>query len=389
MFLVDYPYISDFLRRTLRDHALPVVDTPAARQLNLLEGTRFIGEKAAVEAAAAPDAPPVYTTSENALGWLSARPAFDELCRKIALFKDKFRFRELIRPLYPEFFFRLIPASELKSTRIDDFPLPFIIKPAIGFFSMGVHRVERREEWKQTVDAILSEMRRIEGRYPRAVLDAGAFIAEACVEGDEYAVDAYFDDRGRPVVMSILHHVFSSQADVSDRVYTSSKKIIEENIGSFTALLEDVGKLAGIRNFPVHAELRRTADGGIVPIEINPMRFGGWCSTPDLTAMAYGFNPYLYYYRRRRPDWAELLRDRDGRLFSIVVLDNSTGVPPEEIVAFDYAKLLARFEKPLELRKIDYRKYNVFAFLFTETAEAHFNELEAILGSDLREFVTV
>ncbi len=388
MFLVDFPYISDFLRKTLRDHAIPVVDTPAARRLDLLDGTRLLREDAALEAAGAPDAPPIYTTSENALGWLSARPAFDGLCEKIALFKDKLRFRELIRPLYPEFFFRRIPAAALAATRIDDFPLPFIIKPAIGFFSMGVYRVERPEQWKQTVDAIVSEMRRIEGRYPRAVLDAGAFIAEQCIEGDEYAVDAYFDDRGRPVVLSVLRHVFSSQADVSDRVYMTSKKIIEENIGPFTTLLEEVGNLAGIRNFPVHAELRRTAAGAIVPIEINPMRFGGWCSTPDLTAMAYGFNPYLYYYRRRRPDWTELLRDRDGRLFSIVVLDNATGLPAEKIVAFDYQKLLSRFEKPLELRKIDYRRYNVFAFLFTETAEAHFSELEAILGSNLREFVS-
>ncbi len=388
MFLVDFPYISDFLRRTLRDHAIPVVNTPAARQLGLLEGTRLIGEEAARRAAAATDAPPIYTTSENALGWLSTGSAFDDLCEKIALFKDKLRFRELIRPLHPDFFFREIAAADLEATRIDDFPRPFVIKPAIGFFSMGVHRVDRRSQWRQTVDAIVSEMRCAKGRYPRAVLDAGAFIVEACVDGEEYAVDAYFDDRGRPVIMGILHHVFSSQADVGDRVYVSSKKIIEENLGPFTAFLEDIGRLAAVRNFPVHAELRRTADGRIVPIEINPMRFGGWCSTPDLTAMAYGFNPYLYYHQRRRPDWAQLLRDKDDRLFSIVVLDNSTGLPPGEIVSFDYEKLLTRFEKPLELRKIDYRRYNVFAFLFTETAEAHFSELEAILGANLREFVS-
>ena len=42
-----------------------------------------------------------------------------------------------------------------------------------------------------------------------------------------------------------------------------------------------------------------------------------------------------------------------------------------------------------EPRKIDYREYPVFGFLFTETREQNFAEIETILRSDLREFVTV
>jgi hypothetical protein len=168
----------------------------------------------------------------------------------------------------------------------------------------------------------------------------------------------------------------------------SSRDIIEKNLQKFTEFLGKLGKLAGVKNFPVHAELRCDGNGTVLPIEVNPMRFGGWCSTPDLSAMAYGFNPYLYYYEQKKPDWSELLRGKDDRLFSIVVLDNSTGVDAEKITSFDYEKLLKNFEHPLELRKIDYKKYNVFAFLFTETAENHFSELENILNSDLRAFIS-
>jgi len=50
--------------------------------------------------------------------------------------------------------------------------------------------------------------------------------------------------------------------------------------------------------------------------------------------------------------------------------------------------LLAGFEKPLELRKIDYKKYPVFGFLFVESREENFSELQTILDSDLNEFVT-
>ena len=126
----------------------------------------------------------------------------------------------------------------------------------------------------------------------------------------------------------------------------------------------------------------------VIPIEINPMRFGGWCTTADMAAMAYGFNPYLYYFRQQKPDWARILKTRDGLLYSIVVLDNSTGYTANEIADFDYDRLLSTFEKPLELRKIDYTTYPVFGFLFTETKTDHYSEIERILHSDLREFTT-
>jgi len=38
-----------------------------------------------------------------------------------------------------------------------------------------------------------------------------------------------------------------------------------------------------------------------------------------------------------------------------------------DIEAFDYEGFVSGFETPLELRKLDYRQYPVFAFLFTET----------------------
>jgi hypothetical protein len=49
------------------------------------------------------------------------------------------------------------------------------------------------------------------------------------------------------------------------------------------------------------------------------MRFGGWCTTADTTAMAYGFNPYLYYYLQEKPDWDKILPGNEGKLFSLIV----------------------------------------------------------------------
>lgn len=279
--------------------------------------------------------------------------------------------------------------EELANLSIKDIPLPFIIKPTAGFFSMGVYKVSRYEEWELVIDSINKEIDVIKGLYPTEVLDTSSFIIEQCINGAEFAVDAYFDSDGEPIVLNILEHVFSSADDLSDRVYMTSKNIIENNLVEFTEFTRHVGKLANVRNFPVHIELRRDSDGLLLPIEINPARFGGWCTTADLAYLAYGFNPYQYYYTGQKPNWRELLKEKEGKLFSVVVLDNSTGISTDKIESFDYEKLLSHFEKPLELRKIDFKQYPVFGFIFTETKEENFAELNNILQSSLSEFISL
>ncbi len=387
MFFVDKPYVSDFLKATLRDNGIPVIGTPSAQRQNLYSGTKIISEDNAIELLRTLEHPPVYMNSENAIGWISENLPFSSLPGKIDLFKDKLKFRELIKPLFPEFYFRGLSLDELESVRFEELPLPFVIKPVVGFMSMGVYMVSSREEWAGTVTSIKREIAELENLYPDSVLDTASFIIEECLEGDEYAVDAYFNSEGEAVVLNILKHVFASAADVSDRVYISSKEIIEKNLAEFTDFAGKIGALAEVKNFPVHLELRRDGDGRLQPIGVNPMRFGGWCTTADLTFPAYGFNPYLYYYEQKKPDWSQLLRGKEGRFYSIVVLDNSTGLSAGNIRSFDYEKLLKKFRNPLELRKIDFREYPVFGFLFTETLDDDFDELEWILKSDLREFV--
>lgn len=388
MFFIDKPYISDFFKKTVRDHAIPVVATEAAKQIGLYDGTIVISEEQAIEMACKQDDLAIYTTSENAIGWLAKNLPCSDLPGKIELFKDKLKFREMTKSIFPDLYFREVRVEDLRELQLNDIPLPFIIKPSVGFFSMGVYKVTNNEEWKDTVESIYTEIDEIKGLYPDEVLNTSSFIIEQCIDGEEFAIDAYYNKDGQPVILSIFRHTFSSDTDVSDRVYTTSKDIIESNLTEFTNFVAEIGTLADVKNFPVHIELRRQEDGALLPIEVNPMRFGGWCTTADMTFLAYGFNPYLYYYSQQQPDWSEALQGKEGKLFSLIVLDNSTETEGSKIQSFDYKKLVAGFAQPLELRKIDYKRYPVFGFLFTETEEDNFIELKTILDSDLKEFIT-
>ncbi len=388
MFIIDKPYISDLFRETVRNHDIPVIATSAAMDMVLFDGTPLVGEEAAVQMALENDRLRVYTTSENAIGWLAAHFSATDLPGKIELFKNKLKFREITADIFPSFFFTGVLLAQLREFDISNIPVPFIIKPAVGFFSMGVHKVTERNEWRSVVDTVQNEIDQTKELYPLEVLDTGTFIIEQCIEGEEYAVDAYYDDAGDAVILSIFHHSFSSDSDVSDRVYTTSKEIVEANLEEFSSFVAGIGQATAVRNFPVHIELRREPSGRILPIEVNPMRFGGWCTTADMTTLAFGVNPYLCYYRQEKPDWQVALAGKENTLYSLIVLDNSTGTAGRDIERFNYEKLMAGFEKPLELRKVDFRQYPVFGFLFTETRGDNFAELKMILDSDLREFIT-
>ncbi len=106
MFIVDKPYISDFFKKTVRDNGIPVVGTYMAKKLNLYSGTNVISEDRAIEMAQETDNPIIYTTSENSIGWISKYLGATNLSRKIELFKNKLKFRQLIKPIVPKLLFQ-------------------------------------------------------------------------------------------------------------------------------------------------------------------------------------------------------------------------------------------------------------------------------------------
>jgi hypothetical protein len=387
MFILDLPYVSDFLRDTVIQFQIPVLKTPQTTQLGLNGKIRYWDRSDAIDYLKQDNLPGIYSNSENAIEWVAKYLPGSRLADQIDVFKNKVRFRELLRPMHPRFYFRSVSFDDLDNLDITSVPKPFIIKPAVGFFSLGVYKVFENDEWEHIRSQIKMEVNRIKAVYPAKVLDTSTFIIEQNIQGDEYAFDAYFDEQGKAVILSLLKHLYASDGDVSDRVYISSKSIIEDKLKSFEAYLDKIGILAGLKNFPLHVEIRVDQDGTIQPIEVNPMRFGGWCTTADMTWFAYGLNPYKAFHLREKPDWEALLKDKDGLIYSNIVLTNSTGYDVQDIAAFNYSKLLHRFEHPLELRKADFKNYLIFGFLFAETREDNFSELEWILHDDLKTFI--
>ncbi|RXA19961.1 ATP-grasp domain-containing protein [Methanosarcina sp. MSH10X1] len=387
MIILDSPYVSEFLKNTAAELQIPVLKNDMAAGLNPEKGLRLLEDAEFIEFVKEKGESALYSNSENSIGWISENLGFTGLPEKIELFKNKIKFRELLERLYPELYFRGVKFEELDKLRVEEIEKPFIIKPAVGFFSLGVHKVSTDAEWDSVLKHIKAEVGEIKELYPAQVLDMENFIIEGNIEGEEFAVDAYFNSEGKPVVLNILKHIFSSENDVSDRVYFTSKRIIETYREAVEDLLKEIGKLAGLRNFPLHLELRIGKDRRVQPIELNPMRFAGLCTT-DIAYFAYGINNYRYFLEQLEPDWETILAGKEGKNFCLIMLNRPENLNLKAVKAFDYKKLLSDFEKPLELREVDHEKFGFFGYMFTETRDTGWKEIENILKSDLREYIT-
>jgi hypothetical protein len=387
MFLIDKPYVSDFLIKTLKDNNFPVISTQNARELMPEEALNWISEEEAIAIINNVPNTSLYLNSENGTAWIYNNLGSSAKAKHSSIFKDKFRFRELLKDSFPDLFYKVVTIEEIQKLSLYGIHFPFVIKPSVGFFSIGVYTIHNLQEWEITKKELKYE--NLQTIYPKEVLNTSSFIIEGYIKGEEYAVDCYFNNIGEVVILNILHHKFSSSSDINDRVYTTSKEIILNYKQLIEEFLQTISNKTGLRNFPAHVELRIDDTGRICPIEVNPLRFGGICSTGDLTWHAYGINSYEYFMLNKNPDWENIFATRNNKKYSNIVLNNNSGFAPSEIKHFDYDLLTKEFENILELRKMDIIKYGVFGFIFTETSPENEEELNNILISDLKKYITV
>jgi hypothetical protein len=385
MFLIDKPFVSDFLIKTIKDNNYKIIATKVAKELVQDDSLAWIAEEEAIALLKSNPEISLYSNSENALAWIDQYYGESELSSQLQVLKNKVKFRELIKELFPDFYFKQISIEEIQGLSDDEIRFPFVIKPAVGFFSIGVHIVENEKDWIKAKSELQAD--KLKSIFPENVLNTSTFIIEEFIRGEEYAIDYYYDNNGDAVLLNVLHHLFSSGTDTSDRVYSTSKAIIEKYKTELEYFLSKIGKELHLKNFPAHAEVRIDENGKITPIEINPLRFGGFCTTADLLGVTLGFNEYKCFCENKKPDWDTIFEGKENKIFSVIVLDNNSGIIPADILGFNYSDLAKDFEKPILIRELDINKYPVFGFAFVESAASNKKELNDILTSDLKKYI--
>lgn len=381
MMIVDEPFAAPELIGYLECAQEPVLLNSMAEKILERHSIKALGDK---EFAARVNAGErLICTSENAFSWIAQHIEDKAVTEAIATFKDKARMRTLLAPMYPSLEYCEIPTAQLKEVCFEDFSAPFVLKPNVGYCSVGVYVVESRQQWDAALADIDENMAVWRSRYAKSALDEGSFVVESYLEGTEFAVDAFFDENGEAVVLDVLRHEFANAADTSDRCYITGASVIREYAPAFASWLTEVNGYVGAKNFPVHVEARMK-DGEITPIEFNPLRFAGICGT-EVAYHAYGFHTYDYYLRDIKPSWNELLSGKEGKLYCMGYLP-----APEELAAgkcgFDYDGLLSHFEGLRAFYRFDPQQTGALGFIFLETEESDETERAFLREADLTQF---
>ena len=378
MVILDEPVASEALIQWLAASQHPVLANSFAKQ-KAAEGCALNLVDDAEGARRADAGERIYTCTENALAWIMDHAANEGLKASIQLFKDKGLMREHLSALSDGFFFKRLGRDELAQVDADALPLPVVLKPNVGFCSMGVYVVDSAQAWAEALADIERSEDQWHAMYPESVVGAGEYLIEGYIEGPEFAVDAYYDEAGAPHILNIWRHDFARAEDTSDRLYLSSQQIVDETFDEFSQWLSDVNAIVGARSFCVHVELRRTA-AGIIPIEFNPLRFAGLGGT-DMAFYGCGYRTYECYLEDLPLDLRQVYRTHPEDVYSMSLLGRAGEG------AFEYDAFAERFSDVLHFSRFDVGKVGSYGFLFLRTPVDDDAEREFLLHADLQDFL--
>jgi len=327
----------------------------------------------------------ILTASENALNYLYETIPHDDRILKAQIFKDKALFRRAIKRLYPQFFFIETTVDQLDLIDPLSLQFPLVLKPATGISSIGVYRVESAEKWKEAVTFLKKELELYQRNYASAVVEGQKVIAEEWIQGTEIAIDGYFNSQAEPVILNILEHLFENDADTSDRIYFTHRELVRRNYDSLMNFLKRFGDVFDLKRFPFHLEVRITADGRIIPIELNPLRFAG-LGTTELAEYAYGINVYKAFFQEQKPDWEKILSLPDRSIYSFMCADVPSELFRKPGLTIDDRRFYQEFEEILDYRILSETETSTFAVIFYRSSSEEENR-KKLLTMDFRKFM--
>lgn len=382
MLILEKPFVSDTLVRCAIENGLPVLRNEMSEslvakghKLSLYNDSDFVAEYNKRGR--------LYSMSENGLGWINANIRNQEFLDKITLLKDKAVFRKICASLYPDFFFCEKEVRDLGKIDVETLRFPLVLKPSVGFLSIGVYVVRDAEEWRKAVADIERTFSSASRQFPEFVVGSSRFLIEEYIKGEEFAVDAYFDAESKPFILNIYDHKFANEADTSDRLYCSSRALYDEYEQTFMQFLVSINEKVGLRNFPIHIEFRYDGKKA-VPIEINPLRFAGFCLN-ELQTHISGVHPIISYFNNLHINKEEMWKGKEKDTYSFLLLERPAGYGNDMI--FNEKKFRDEFMDVLELRPINDSNVSAAASAFIRTDKAHEAEFERILTLDMRDFM--
>ena len=308
----------------------------------------------------------ICITSEASIDIVKKHLNNERLVSAIDVLKDKSAFRDVLSKIYPDYFYETLGFDDISSLKVNR---KAVIKPSKGCFGTAVRVVDQDTNMKQLALEIQDEISNNSSVLSESVLSKNDFILEEFVEGEEYAVDVFFDAEGNPQIVNIFHHPLPDVPDYLHMIYYTSAEIFQKIYDKAMTFFIALNAILKVRNMIMHAEFKLSGDI-LFPIEINSMRIGGM-GLGSLIYYALGINPYRCFIEGRSPDWKKVWHDYEGNddIFAFFIAYNGSSIDKDKMRP-NVAKLRSKFTHVILEELFDYQEQLAFGvFCLKETKD--------------------
>ena len=142
----------------------------------------------------------VCIASEAALEIVVSR--IDDPARRntIEVLKNKYTFRKMLTAIYPNYQYQFVKLQNIADLTITQ---KSVIKPVKGVFGTAVRIINRDTDLTSLAAELQAELSKNVDLFSEGVLSKSDFIVEQYLEGEEYAVDMFYNTMGIPCIINI------------------------------------------------------------------------------------------------------------------------------------------------------------------------------------------
>lgn len=322
----------------------------------------------------------VLITSENVLDAVLQRMSDPVKSELINTLKDKFKCRKLLQDLYPDFYCASVALSDLAGVTLPP-GKRFVVKPNRGYFATAIKFIDSATDLTRIALDMEQEIKSRATIFAESVLSESALIIEEYIEGEEYAIDMYYSDDGTPVILNIYHHPIPDDPNYLHALYYTSKPIFDALHDRMVNWFSHLNTSLKATGFPIHAEFRIRGDD-ILPIELNPLRFGG-DGLSELCFHAFGLNPYQAFLHQIVPDWDAIWQGREDRLYTWMM-----GYVGSDIDVLTYRPNMGEFQglfsRILSDTLLNYQAHLGFSVIYSE--ETDLRDVNRLVNTDFKQY---
>jgi hypothetical protein len=319
----------------------------------------------------------VCLTTESILDDVLARLDDENRRNAVLKLKDKFAFRELLKTIYPDFYFKRCMLEDLPREKLNR-DSKYVVKPVKGCFGSGVRVIDGDINMQELILEIKAELAKNSAVLSTDVLTPNEFLVESYIEGEEYAVDMFYDSRGMPRITNIYHHPMPNNPAYLHMLYYASRETFEKIVEPAKKFFVKLNQTLQVTNLPIHSEFR-LQNGQLIPIELNSFRFGGM-GLGNLGYHALSVNTYQHFIEDSEPDWSPIWKDKDN-IFGFFIAYNGKGSDVSTSQP-DWEHLRRQFSHIILEVPFDYKSQLAFGILYIEEKKERLPEILKIEFDD-------